>query len=402
MKLLQINAVYGYGSTGKIVQSIHELALSKGVQSYVAYSLSNVPQDKIINGYKIGGVFGKKLHAFLYRIGGKQAYFSRFSTLKLIRYINKTKPDIVSLHNLHSCYINLNMLLKFLAKKDIKTVITMHDCWFYTGGCFHYSQIGCNKWQESCGHCPKRKTDLKAYITENSAKVLNDRKKYFSAIKDLTCIGVSDWITSEAKKSLLRDKKHITIKNGIDLSFFKPTSSDFRKKYGIEDRFIILGLASKFFNTANDETRKHLIKSLEPDEVLILIGCTSKQIESLPSNVIGLPYISDREQMRDILSASDVFANCSREDTLSTINLEAQACGTPVIVYDNTGCKETVNDNLTGYVVENGNFSNFVDMIKIVKEHEKKYYFNNCIDWAKYNFDSNQNYDLFFKMFSSN
>lgn len=401
MKLLQINAVYGYGSTGKIVQSIHELALSKGAQSYVAYSQTNLSKDSIVNGYKIGGMFGKKLHALLYRFGGKQAYFSRFSTLKLIGYIKKIKPDIVSLHNLHSCYINLNMLLRFLAKKDIKTVITMHDCWFYTGGCFHYSQIGCDKWQYGCGNCPKRKSDLKAYVTENSAKVLNDRKKYFSAIKDLTCIGVSDWITNEAKKSYLKDKKHITIKNGIDLSFFKPTSSNFRNKYGIEDKFVILGLASKFFNPVNDETRKHLIENLETDDVFVLIGCTPKQIECLPSNVIGLPYIGNREQMRDILSACDVFANCSREDTLSTVNIEAQACGTPVIVYDNTGCKETVNDNLTGYVVENGNFSIFVNTIKIVKDHEKKYYSDNCVNWAKYNFDSNHNYNLFFKLFSS-
>ena len=392
MKLLQINAVYGYGSTGVIVQNIHELALSRGVQSYVVYSLTNLPKNSIINGYKMGGTFGKKFHALLYRFGGKQAYFSRFSTTKLIRYIKRIKPDIVSLHNLHSCYINLNMLLKFLSKKNIKTVITMHDCWFFTGGCFHYSQIGCDKWQDGCGNCPKRKSDLKAYVTENSAKVLKDRIKYFSAIKDLTCIGVSDWITNEAKKSFLKDKKHITIKNGIDLSFFKPTNSDFRKKYGVEDKFVILGLASKYFNPANDETRKKLIENLETDDVFVLIGCTPKQIESLPSNVIGLPYIGDREQMRDILSACDVFANCTREDTLSTINLEAQACGTPVVVYDNTGTSETILNNQTGHIAENGNLIDFLDAINKVKINSKNFYSDNCAKWINENFKAEVNY----------
>ncbi len=399
MKLLQINAVYGYGSTGVIVKTIHELALSKGIQSYVAYSKTCTPEKDIINGYKIGNYFGNKLHALLYRIGGKQAYFSRFSTLKLLIHIKKIKPDIVSLHNLHSNYINLNMLLKFLAKNDIKTVLTMHDCWFYTGGCFHYSQIGCNKWQKECGNCPKKNADLKARFFETSDKTLRDRKKYLSAIKNLTCIGVSEWISGELKKSILNDKHIVTIENGIDTSFFTPTESDFRAKYNLEGKFLILGLASKYFNPVNKETFDFVVNSMNKDDLLVLIGCTSEQQESLPENVLGLPFIYDRDEMRKIFSACDVFANCSREDTLSSINLEAQACGTPVVVYNTTGLPESICDGETGYVVECGNANCFVDKIFNVKRQTKKCYHDRCVDFVAKKYNAEINFLKVLKLF---
>ena len=179
MRVLQINAVYGAGSTGVIVEDIHKLSLSKGIESFVAYSSSQYAQSDIVNGYKIGNTFGKKIHALLCRINGEQGYFSKFSTLKLIKHIKEINPDIVQLHNLHSNYINLNMLLSFLAKDNIKTIVTLHDCWFYTGGCFHYTAVGCDKWKSGCGNCPKKRKDTPAYLFDRSAKILKDRKKIF-------------------------------------------------------------------------------------------------------------------------------------------------------------------------------------------------------------------------------
>lgn len=399
MKILQINAVYGMGSTGTITKDLHELALEHGYDSYVAYSTSNVPKSEIENGYKVGSVFGKKLHALLYRVGGKQAYFSSFSTTKLIKHIKKIKPDIVNLHNLHSNYIHLNKLLGFLANENIKTVITLHDCWFYTGGCFHYTEIGCDKWENNCGNCPKRKTDLEAYITENSAEVLADRKRYFGAFKDLTCVGVSDWITNEAKKSLLRDKNFVTVRNGIDTEFFVDTPSDLREKLGLENKFVILVLASKFFKSVNRETYETLVSALTDDEVLVLLGCTEEQKKNLPSKVIGLDYIKDRDVLRKLYSTADVFANCSREETLSMATVEPQACGTPAVVYNNTGIRETVSNEKTGFVVENGNHTAFKKAVKTIKTLGKDHFKTNCREWAVNNFDRNQNYMEVIKLY---
>ncbi len=398
MKLLQINAVYGVGSTGIIVQDIHELALANGIDSYVAYSTSPISPEKIQGGYRIGNVFGKKLHALFCRLNGMQGYFSRYSTYKLLCYIKKLNPDIVQLHNLHSNYVNLNMLLGFLAKENIKTMITLHDCWFYTGGCFHYTAAGCDKWLKGCGNCPKKMADTKAYLFDKSAKILHDRKKYLGAIKDLTIVGVSDWIADETRRTFLRDKRVVTIHNGVDTEVFKPTQSDFKEKYGLQDKFVILGLASKFLSFVNGETFKKVTASLLKDEVLILLGCNEEQSKDLPDNIIALPFIKDRDELCKIYSAADVFVNCTREDTLPTVNMEPQACGTPVITYCNTGAKETV-DNQCGFTVENANSDDLIEKITMIKQNKKETYSALCRKWILDSFDKKNNYNLYLKLY---
>ncbi len=401
MKILHINAVYGIGSTGTIVKDLHELAIKRGEDSFVAYSVSDIPESDITNGYIVGKKTGKKLHALLYRIGGKQAYFSRASTKRLIEYINHIRPDVVNLHNLHSNYVHLNKILSFLAKENIKTVITLHDCWFYTGGCFHYTEIGCYKWQEKCGGCPKRKSDLCAFVTENSAAVLADRKKYLGAIKNLTCVGVSNWVTEEAKKSFLKDKNFVTVKNGIDTEFFSDTISDFRERYSLGNKFVILGLASKFFKSVNKETYDKLVCSLKEDDRLVLLGCSKKQKKHLPKRVIGLDFIQDRDLLRKIYSTVDVFANCSREETLSMATVESQACSTPAVVYENTGIRETVFNGKTGFVINNGDAEAYVKAIYKIKDLGKDTFKAACREWAVSVFEKNTNYEKILDLYSS-
>lgn len=395
MRVLQINSVYGIGSTGVIVKDIHEMCLSEGIESFVAYSSSNVPKNEIKNGYKIGRSFGKKLHAFLSRISGMQGYFSRFSTKKLLSYIKKIKPDIVQLHNLHSNYINLNMLLKFLAKNDIKTIVTHHDCWFYTGRCFHYTAVGCNKWLESCGSCPKKNSNTPPFVFDRSAKVLRDRKKYFALIKDLTVVGVSQWITNESVKTVFKGRKAVTIHNGIDTKFFKPTPSNLREKYGLNDKFIILGPALKWLSKVNETVFREFISSLKDDEVLMLLGCNEQQIKNLPKNVLGVPFIKDKDELRKIYTLADVFINPTREESLSLINVEAQSCGTPVITFDNTGVKETV-DGISGFAVETGNVSQLIMKKEIVKSGLNE----DCKKYVLEKFDVTVNYRKYIQLFN--
>ena len=242
MRVLQINAVYGQGSTGTIVRDIEYLCEQSGIECYVAS-----PDVKVRNakrGYVIGNIFDHKLHALLSRIHGKQAYFSHLPTWNLLHWMSEIKPDIVHLHNLHSNYIHLNILLHYLAKRNIKTVITLHDCWFYTGGCFHYTATDCNKWMTNCRNCPKSKQDTPAMFTKHSAQVLADRKKFLLAIPNLYVTGVSEWMAHEPLKSFLKDIPNYVIRNGVDLEIFKPTFSDIRKRIGLENKYIILGPAA--------------------------------------------------------------------------------------------------------------------------------------------------------------
>ena len=398
MKVMQINAVYGVGSTGVIVEDLHNLSLKNGIESFVSYSTTNKNPEEIKNGYIIGGVLGKKIHAVLSRLGGKQAYFSSTATKNLIKHIEKINPDIVHLHNLHSNFVNMNMLLKYLANKDIETVITLHDCWFYTGGCFHYTSVGCSKWQESCGKCPKKMQDTPALLKDNSAKILKDRKKYFGAIKKLSVVGVSRWIADEGEKTVFKGRDVRAIHNGIDTEFFTPIPSDFRKKHNLEDKFLILAPANKWLKPINKNTFDFVSQNLPEDAVILMLGCTESQKESLPKNVVALDYIRDRDELRKVYSACDVFANCTREESLSLINVEVQGCGTPVVTYRNTGAQETV-DNKCSFSVESGNEKEFLEAILKVKEKGKESFSKDCVNWVKEKFDRDENYRKYIDLY---
>ncbi len=398
MKVMHINAVYGQGSTGIIVKDLHNISLNSDISSYVSYSISNMNENDIVNGYKVGSNFGKKTHAILCRIGGKQAYFSRCATHKLIKHLKSVKPDIVHLHNLHSNYIHLNMLLDYLGENNIKTIITLHDCWFYTGGCFHYTIDNCFKWLENCGNCPKRTQDTPAIFKDNSAIILSDRKKRFNNIKDLIVVGVSQWILNEAQRTFLNGREGHVIYNGVDTDYFVHTPSDFRKKYGIEDKFVILAVANKWLKPVNKKTFEYVTANLTEDTVMVMVGCTASQKQALPDNVIAIDYIISRDELRKVYSACDVFANCTREESMSLINVETQSCGTPIVTYRNTGAQETV-DNKCSFSVANGNEKEFLDAILKVKKIGKKNLSEECRKWVKENFDRDKNYEKYISLY---
>lgn len=362
MKVLQVNATYGLGSTGTIVRDLKECCEANGIECHVAYARTT---EKVERGYKIGNWLSNKLHALLSRVAGKQAYFSYLPTLRFIRHMKQLQPDVVHLHNLHANYINLPMLLKHLADNDVRTIITLHDCWWYTGGCFHYTVAGCSKWQDKCSNCPKCFADTSAYLCDRSAEIHEDRKKLLEAIPRLTIVGVSDWISNEARKSFLASKEIMTIHNGIDLSVFKPTPSDLREKLGLEDKYVILGPASKWLDPINKDVLDYFAANMKADEVLLLFGA-EKAYRTLPDNVNLYGYTRDKHELAALYTMADVFVNCTREDSLSLINVESQACGTPVVTFDATGPKETV-DRRSGFNVQTGDFEKLYNFANIIR-----------------------------------
>lgn len=394
MKIVHINAVYGHGSTGTIVQDIENISESNGILTYIVSPDKNVLKAK--RGYRIGNFVDHKFHALMTRITGKQGYFSYFPTLKFLKYLDKTKPDIVHLHNLHSNYINLKLLFNYLSKKDIATVITLHDCWFYTGGCFHYTAIGCNKWEKECGNCPKRKLDLQSLFFDPSKKIHRDREKLLLKIPHLYITGVSNWITEEATKGFLKNTSSFTIRNGIDLSVFKPTPSKLREHLNLKDKKIMLGPASKWLLPINKETLDFFIKNMRKDEILLLYG--SSQYDISPSeNVKFYGYTKNRSELASLYSIADVFVNPTREDSLSLINIEAQACGVPVVTYDATAPKETV-DGINGCAVSVGNYKELLAKSKKFLFHNK-YQDLELKKFVKDNFEINNNYLKYLELY---
>lgn len=395
MKVLQINAVYGKSSTGNIMTQIQECSRSHGIDAHVAFPKGFGISDSL--SYEIGSTIDHKVHAAFSRIAGKQAYYSKCATNGLLRYLDYLKPDIVHLHNLHSNYINLNMLLIYLAVHDVATVVTMHDCWYFTGGCFHYANAGCDKWQYGCGHCPKKMQDSKAYLLDKSASILNDRAKYLNAIPRLVMVGCSEWVANECKKSVLRNKEIRFIHNGFDLGVFHPVESNWRKRLDIEDKFVILCPASKWFSDVNKATYDYFVNNMTEDMVLVLFGC--KNIDgNLQKNVKQIGFICESNEMARIYSMADVMVNCSREDTLSSLNLEAQACGTPVVTYEATGSKETV-DGKCSFAVETGNAAALFEKVLLVREHRKENLQDDCIRWISANYEMKSSYEKYVNLY---
>lgn len=395
MKVLQINCVYGYASTGVITRDIQQCSLNNGIDAYVAFQKGHgVGNERT---YEIGSTLDHKIHAILCRIAGKQAYFSHCATRRLLRYMDQLQPDIVHLHNLHNNYINLNMVLRYLAEKDIKTVITLHDCWYFTGGCFHFASVGCERWKSGCGHCPKQKQDTLALLYDASASILRDRIKLLSAIRNLTVVGVSKWVAEECYSSMLGVKNIMYIYNGFDLSVFKPSPSDMRRRLGLESKRIILGPAGKWLLPINRRTLGYFLRQMANDEVLLLFGGSGK--EAIASDKICLyGYTRSSEELAQLYSMADVMINVSREDTLSSLNLECQACGTPVITYDATGNKETVND-ICSWTVKAGDYEALWIAYQRMKDMNIEQLSQECVIRIASEFERDTNYQKYIELY---
>lgn len=395
MKVVQINAIYGAKSTGTIVREIQLCGEAHGIDSYVACSITRTPPDtfKI---YRIGNRLTAKWSAFVSRVIGKQAYANRFSTWLFLRWLDKVQPDVVHLHNLHNNYIHLNMLLRYLAKHDIATVITMHDCWYFTGGCMHYASAGCDRWKNGCGHCPKR-NQKPLYFFDRTQSVLKDRVKYLSAIPRLNVVGASEWVANEMKQSRLKDLNITFIHNGFDLDVFKQTPSEKRKELGLEGKYVILGPATKWLMPINRPTLDYFVSHMSDDMVLVLFGYTGEDL-ILPPNVKLYGYTKSAREMAEVYSMADVMVNCSREDTLSSLNLECQACGTPVVTYEATGTGETV-DGLSGFAVATGDHKALLKKVIEVKSKGKISLGSACRKWIMVNFNREGAYDNYIYLY---
>lgn len=371
-------------STGEIVKDIGNAVIKDGGQAYFAYQQTN---SEVENGYKIGNKFDWKWHALHSRLFGKQAYASKHATRKLLKWIDKIKPDVVHFHNLHSNFVNLNILCDGLKKREIPVVITLHDCWYFTGKCSHYVSHNCDKWQTTCGKCPQIKNEQPSLFFDKTKKVLSERTKALLKLKDLTLVGCSGWIADEAKKSKLNSANITVVRNGVDTQIFRPHESLFRQDNGINDEFVILGFADKWYNEKNRE----IVEKLFSDYMgckFVIVGCKEEQQKYFSnfSNVLALGYVKDRQKLSDIYSSADVFVNLTRADTLPTVNMESICCGTPVITYNCGGSPELV-DKECGIIVEIDDFDGLCNAIDKIKEEpfefdvgvqQKKFDKNEC------------------------
>lgn len=346
MKIVQINSVCGKGSTGKICVAISELLIQKEIENYIFYvsKSSNYPLG--IN--YMSGV-NMKLQALKSRILGNYGYNSRFATLKLLKELDSISPDIVHLHNLHSHNVNLEMLSSYLKEKRIKVFWTFHDCWAFTAYCPHFVMAKCDKWKVGCHHCIQRKTF--SWFFDRSAWVYEKKKKCFEGL-DLTIVTPSKWLADLVKESFFKDYPVKVIHNGIDLNVFCCRNSDFRERYGIaKDQFMILGVADKWVPRKGPDVFIELAKRLDDKFKIVLVGTDDIVDKQLPSNIISVHRTTNQVELAEIYTAADLFVNPTREEVFGLVNVEANACGTPALMYRTGGSPECI-DKKSGSVVE--------------------------------------------------
>lgn len=383
MKVVQVNTVIGRGSTGRICVDIAESLEPYGVETYIAYGYGK-PVYK--NSYRIGSFLENKLHNAWSRLFGLQGAGSYFSTLRFIRFLDNISPDVIHLNNLHGNYINFPLLLKYISKKNIPVVWTMHDCWAYTGKCAHYVNVNCFKWKKQCQKCLNVHTYPPSLLFDRSSKGFNIKKKLYNNMTNVVMVGVSDWIKREAEQSILSRFEITRIYNWIDCDVFKPYDNDkeLYDKYGISPhKFLILGVCGRYSKWKGSESWKFLSERVSDDSQIILVGNMEPGNE-IP-NVVHIPYVDSPASLARIYSIADVFCNLSEAESFGKTTAEALASGTPIIVYNTTACPELVGDGC-GYVCDLNKPEQVLEKLKLIQQDGKKRYTEACRNFALDNF----------------
>lgn len=355
--LFQINVVANWGSTGRIAEEIGQMAMEHGWKSYIAYGRGSPTSCSQL--IRIGNNIDMYCHALLSRLSDNHGLNSNKATRRLIDRIKEIKPDIIHLHNIHGYFLNYELLFDFLKVSGIPVVWTLHDCWTFTGHCAHFTFVGCDRWKTGCMNCPQKWTYPASWLLDRSQRNYATKKKSLTSVPYLTLVPVSDWLAGLLRHSFLNGYPIHRIYNGVDLHIFSPQKSvpKLRKSIGATECYMLLGVASVWSDRKGLADFVALRSNLSIQKyIIVLVGLNEKQIRRLPQGIIGVSRTNSVKELAEYYSAADVFVNPTWEDNFPTTNLEALACGTPVVTYQTGGSVEAI-DERTGKIVPTGNIN---------------------------------------------
>ena len=341
MKYLFINSVAGFGSTGRIILSACERLEQQGHTCRIAYGRQATQCG--VPTIAIGSPWDYRFHALCHRIFGTGGFGSRAATARFLRQVREYDPDVIWLHNVHGYYIHLGELFTYLRGCGKPIFWTLHDCWSFTGHCAYFDYVGCDRWKTGCHDCPQKRAYPASILLDNSRKNYEKKRELFTGIPNVTLIVPSHWLESRVKESFLRDYPVKVVYNTVNREIFKPTPGNFREKYGLENKIILLGVASVWDERKGLRDFLALHDLLDEEYAIVLIGLSAKQIQSLPAGILGLPRTNSVQELAEAYTAADVFLNPSTEETFGMTILEAHCCGTPSLVYQGTACEEVAS-----------------------------------------------------------
>ena len=379
-------------STGRITESIGRLAVDNDWDCYIVHGARCVKHPSCMHSVQTDKVWQEYLHYAESLLFDRHGLASRGTTRKIIEIIREIKPDVVQLHCVHGYYINYQILFEYLNTTNIPIVWTFHDCWAFTGHCAHFVTAGCEKWKkEGCHDCPL-KGDYPKSLIDRSDRNFQLKKALFSAKKNLHIVAVSDWLAGFTRESFLSDKDIRVINNGVDINVFKPCAEK------ASNKFKIIGVASSWNKDKGLYDFYNLRETLPALYDITLVGLTKKQIEDLPDGINGISRTDSVEQLAQLYSEANVMVNPTYADSFPTVNMEALACGTPVITYRTGGSPEIV-DEKTGVVVEQADVEGLANAIVEMKRHPLSSI--DCRDRAECLYDKDKRFADYISLYES-
>lgn len=390
MNVVQINTTCGVGSTGKICAGISRLLTENGVQNRILYSCdtSGDPAGIACSGRKY-----RKLQALRSRVLGNYGFNARLATRKMIRELERMNPDVVHLHNIHGHDCDLELLFSYFREKKTRLIWTFHDCWAFTGYCTHFTMAKCGKWKQGCSDCPQRREY--SWFFDRSSALYAAKKRLFQGL-DLTIVTPSEWLAGLVKQSFLKDYPVCVIRNGIDPEVFRPTEGDFRRKHGLEQKKVVLGVSFEWGEKKGLDVFSALAERLPEDHQIVLVGADASAERRISKGILALRRTQDQRELAEIYTAADVFVNPTREENFPTVNLEALACGTPVITFRTGGSPEAL-DGTCGAVVDREDVAGLAREIVRVCE-QKPYPAEKCIRRAG-EFEKNKRFKEYLELY---
>ena len=394
--LFQINVAANWGSHGRIAEGIGEIVQAHGWDSYIAYGRNANPSKSHL--IKVGGFYDQYLHGARSLLLDRHGLGSKGATWRLIQNIDYVQPDIIQLHNIHGYYLNYPELFDYLSNLDVPVIWTLHDAWPFTGHCAFFDSVHCDRWKSGCYDCPQKTSYPSSFLLDRSKRNYEQKRRCFSSLRNLTLVPVSDWLNGLLGESFLKDIPRVCIHNGVDMDLFQSNDMQASLRPG---KKIVLGVNSVW------ETRKGLsdfiaLRSMLDDQyVIVLVGVNRKQKKHLPEGVIGIERTDNIHDLAAYYSRADVFVNPTYEDNFPTTNLEALACGTPVITYQTGGSPEAI-DTTCGVVVPVGDVRAMADTIQHVCQDSKNPFSSEaCRKRVELHFRKEDRYQEYFDLYSS-
>ena len=338
MRIAQINTVCGNGSVGRITVDIYHALKKEGHEGKIYYGRRTAPETAETE--KIGTNLDMGFHVLSTFFTGTHGFNSKAQTKRLIESLNEYDPDIIHLHNIHGFYLDVERLFSYLKQCGKPVVWTLHDCWSFTGHCAYFDFVECDKWKTACEKCPQYRNSYPYALFKDGSKVNFVRKKAaFQGVKGLTVVTPSKWLGELVKESYLKEYPVKVIPNGIDLEKFVPQKAEKR------DKHLILGVANVWDRRKGLDYLKELSGMLDSEKYEVaVVGVSKKQIEELPKGMIGIEHTQNVEELMQLYSQASVYVNPTLEDNFPTTNLEALACGTPVVTFATGGSVESIDE----------------------------------------------------------